>query len=167
MVRFGIAGLGVMGTGHARSIINGKVPGAVLTAVCDTDPAKLEWIKTEQPEVAAFTSTAEMFASGAIDAVVVATPHYGHPPIAEEAFAARVHVMIEKPAGVYTKQVREMTDAYQGCEPGLIFGIMYNQRTEPMYRKMHEIVRSGELGELKRTSWLITDWYRSQAYYNS
>ncbi|MCL2499500.1 MAG: Gfo/Idh/MocA family oxidoreductase [Defluviitaleaceae bacterium] len=164
MLRFGIAGVGVMGKGHARSLLENKVPGAVLTAVCDTDPTKTEWVKDEQPEIATYESTAEMFASGKIDAVIVATPHYSHPPVAREAFAANIHVMIEKPAGVYTKQVREMIEE---APKHLIFGIMYNQRTEPMYRKMHEIVQSGELGELKRTSWLITDWYRSQTYYNS
>ncbi|MCL2604972.1 MAG: Gfo/Idh/MocA family oxidoreductase [Defluviitaleaceae bacterium] len=167
MVRFGITGVGVMGTGHARSLLEGKVPGGVLAAVCDVDPAKLEWVKTEQPEIAVYENAAEMFASGKIDAVIVATPHYGHPPIAREAFAANIHVMIEKPAGVYTKQVREMIDDHKKRAPNLVFGIMYNQRTEPMYRKMYEITQSGELGELKRTSWLITDWYRSQAYYNS
>jgi predicted dehydrogenase len=167
MIRFGVVGIGVMGTDHAKSLMEGKVGGAELAAVCDTHPARLEWFKSEYPGVATYDNTAELFASGKIDAVIVSTPHYGHPPIAMEAFAAGVHVMIEKPAGVYTKQVREMNEAFAKNDKNLVFGIMHNQRTHPMYRKMREIVHSGELGELRRTSWLITDWYRSQAYYDS
>jgi predicted dehydrogenase len=167
MIRFGIAGIGVMGTNHAKSLLEGKVPGAILTAVCDTDTDKLNGFQSQNPSVATFDNTTAMFSSGKIDAVIVATPHYDHPPIARQAFAAKLHVMIEKPAGVYTKQVREMIDAYNKTDKILVFGIMYNTRTHPVYQKMREIVQSGQLGELKRTSWLITDWYRSQAYYNS
>lgn len=164
-VRFGIAGVGIMGSGHAHNLLEGKVPGGVLAAVCDIDPAKLEWVKQQHPDVAVFENTQAMFDSGAIDAVVIATPHYFHPPIAMEAFARGIHVMSEKPAGVYTKQVREMNEA--AAQSGVVFGIMYNVRTEPVYRKMREMVKNGELGEIKRTSWLITNWYRPQAYYNS
>jgi predicted dehydrogenase len=157
-----------MGLNHARSLLEGKVSGAELTAVCDTDPKRLTVFKTEHSHVATYGNTSEMLAAKKIDAILVATPHYDHPPIAKEAFAAGVHVMIEKPAGVYTQQVREMNTAFARNEKqNLVFGIMYQQRTDPMYRKMREMVQSGELGELKRTSWLITDWYRSQAYYDS
>lgn len=167
MIRFGIAGVGTMGTGHAKSFMEGKIPGAELTAVCDTDPNRLEFYKKEYPNTATFFDSKEMLASGKIDAILVATPHYDHPVIAQQGFAAGVHVLIEKPAGVYTKQVREMNESYAQLNNGKLFAIMYNQRTDPMYRKMREMIQNGELGELRRTSWLITDWYRSQAYYNS
>jgi len=167
MIRFGIIGIGAMGTNHAKAFIDGEVSGGVLAAISDTDPKKVEWAKKEYPDVAVFGDNLEMFKSGKIDAVIVATPHYDHPPLAQEAFKHNLHVMIEKPAGVYTKQVREMMDAYEKSGRKVIFGIMYNQRTEPMYRKMREMVQSGELGEIKRTSWIVTDWYRSQAYYDT
>jgi predicted dehydrogenase len=154
-----------MGSGHADNLINGKVPGGELAAVCDIDPAKLDWAKEQFPNAKFFASTDEMFTSGAVDAVVIATPHYAHPTIAIEAFKHKLHVMCEKPAGVYTKAVREMNEAAKNSN--VVFGIMYNQRTNPMFRKMREMVQGGELGEIKRTSWLITDWYRPQAYYNS
>jgi predicted dehydrogenase len=167
MIRFGIVGVGVMGTGHAKSIVEGKVNGAVLTAVCDTVQDKRDAFAAQFTQVKVFGSADELFAGGLVDAVIIATPHYDHPPIAKQAFAAGLHVMIEKPAGVYTKQVREMNEAHAALASPPVFAIMYNQRTDPMYKKMREMVQSGELGELKRTSWLITDWYRSQAYYNS
>jgi len=162
MVRLGIVGCGIMGKGHAESILRGDVKGAELTAICDINPAALEWAK--EKNIKTFATTAELFDSGAIDAVIIATPHYDHPTIAMEAMNKKIHVMVEKPAGVFTKNVREMNKIAETA--GVVFGIMYNQRTNPMYRKMREMVQGGELGELKRTSWLITDWYRPQAYYN-
>ena len=165
MVRLGIVGVGHMGKGHAQSIWDGKVPGAVLTAVCDTDPKALAWAKEKDPNIKTFDSAKAMFDSGDIDAVIIATPHYDHPIIAMEAMAKKIHVLTEKPAGVFTKNVREMNEMAE--KSGVVFGIMYQQRTIPMYRKMREMVQNGELGDIKRTSWLITDWYRPQAYYDN
>ena len=100
-----------------------------------------------------------------VDAVLIATPHYFHPPLVIEALGHGLHVMSEKPAGVYTKQVREMNEVADKSDK--IFAIMFNQRTNCLYRKAYELVHSGEFGELKRVTWIITDWYRTQAYYNS
>ena len=165
MVRLGIVGFGLMGQGHANNIFEGRVPGCELAAVCDIDPSKLEKIKAEHPQIKTFDNATDMLKSGAIDAVLISTPHYDHPIIAMEAFENKIHVMSEKPAGVFTKNVREMNA--KAAASGVVFGIMYNQRTHPMYRKMYEMVHGGELGAIKRTSWLITDWYRPQAYYNA
>jgi len=106
-----------------------------------------------------------MFASGSVDAVLIATPHYDHPPLAIKAFEKGLHVLVEKPAGVYTKQVRQMNEV--AAQSGKVFGIMYNQRTNPIYQKLRDLVLSGELGEIRRTNWIITSWYRSQSYYDS
>lgn len=165
-VRIGIIGIGNMGSAHAQSIVEGKVEGMVLTAVADVNPARLDWAKEKLGEdVARFDDASAMMKSGKIDAVIIAVPHYFHPPYAIEAFENGLHVMCEKPAGVYTKAVREMNEAAQ--RSGLVFGMMFNQRTNHVFRKMKEIVDSGELGAIKRTNWLITDWYRTQAYYDS
>jgi len=165
MVRFGIVGCGTMGKGHAQSIWEGKVVGAVLTSVCDTDPKALEWAKEKDVNIKTFDHVTAMFDSGEIDVVLIATPHYDHPTIAMEAMEKGIHVMAEKPIGVFTKNVRELNERSKTA--GVVFGIMYNQRTDPMYRKMRKMVQSGELGTLKRTSWIITDWYRPQAYYDT
>ncbi|WP_199620088.1 Gfo/Idh/MocA family protein [Paenibacillus alkalitolerans] len=165
-VRVGVVGMGNMGTGHSKYLWEGKVKGARLTAVSDMDPKKADWVKTKLgEEVAFFSSAEEMFASGLVDAVIVATPHYDHPDCAIEAFKHGLHVLIEKPAGVYTKQVRLMNEA--AAASGKVFSIMYNQRTNPLYRKLRDLITSGELGEVRRTNWIITNWYRSQSYYNS
>ena len=165
-VRVGVIGIGNMGSSHARQLAAGKVPGAVLAAVCDINPQRLDWAKANLgPNVQLFADAAQLYAAGCIDAVVIATPHYDHPPLAIAAFERGLHVLVEKPAGVYTKQVREMNAA--AAKSGKVFSMMYNQRTNPLYQKVRELVHSGELGELKRVIWIITSWYRSQSYYDS
>ena len=162
--RLGIIGIGNMGNGHFHNVMEGKVPSARVTAVCDIDPAKKDRVK-EFPEVRFFENVDELLASGCIDAALIAVPHYDHPAIAMKCFAKGIHVLTEKPAGVYAKQVREMNEAADRA--GVRFGIMFNQRTNPIYARAREIVQSGELGELKRMVWIITNWYRTQAYYDS
>ena len=164
--RVGVVGLGNMGSVHAKALAEGEIRGAVLAAVCDAGKERLDWAKEQLGgEIARFTDADELFTSGTIDGVLIATPHYDHPALAIRAFAQGLHVLIEKPAGVYTKQVREMNEA--AAASGKVYGIMYNQRLNPMYLKLRELVRSGELGEVRRTNWIITDWYRSQSYYDS
>ncbi|THF82116.1 Gfo/Idh/MocA family protein [Cohnella fermenti] len=165
-VRIGIVGLGNMGSMHTRYLFQNEVAGAELTAVCDKQPDRLAWAKEEFGDrVARFDDYNEMLASGAVDGVIVNTPHYFHPEQAILAMRQGLHVLIEKPAGVYTKQVREMNGI--SAASGKVFGIMYNQRTNPLYAKLKDLIASGELGEIRRTNWIITDWYRSQSYYDS
>lgn len=166
MFRIGIVGIGNMGRAHAQYINNGRIRGAELTAVCDISPRALKWAEDELgDEVKRFSSIEELLESGCVDGVIIATPHYDHPSLAIQAFDAGLHVLVEKPAGVYTKQVEEMNQAAQ--KSGKVFGIMFNQRTNPLYQKVRDLVHSGELGDLKRVIWIITDWYRSQSYYDS
>lgn len=164
-VRIGIVGIGNMGSTHSKNIIENKVDNLELAAVCDNSSQKQEWIAENLKGVKSFTDYKEMIDSGLIDAVLIATPHYLHPDIAIYAFEKGLHVMSEKPAGVYTKQVIEMNEAAK--KTSKVFGIMFNQRTIPMYQKAREIVKSGRLGEPKRFIWIITDWYRTQSYYDS
>ena len=164
-VRLGIIGVGNMGTGHALSLMAGDVPEMALTAVADVNPARLLWAEENLPGVARFDDAQQLMESGLVDAVLVATPHYLHPPLVISALEHGLHVISEKPAGVYTKAVREMNEA--AAKSDKTFAIMFNQRTNCVYRKMKEIISSGELGQIRRTNWIITNWYRSQSYYDS
>ena len=165
-VRLGIIGVGNMGSGHAQNILAGKCPEIVITAVADRRESRRQWAKETLPEgTAIFEEGSDLIKSGLCDAVHICTPHYQHPTLAMEAFDAGLHVMCEKPAGVYTKAVREMNEAAK--KSGKVFAMMFNQRTNCVYRKMYEMVHGGELGELKRVNWIITDWYRTQMYYDS
>ena len=165
MVKLGIIGLGNMGTTHANNIKSGVVKNMELTAICDISEARQTKAKELFPDVAVFDNADKLFASGLCDAVLIAVPHYDHPNLAIKAFESGLNVLTEKPAGVYTKQVKEMNDAAQNSDK--VFGIMYNQRTNPVYQKIRKMVQSGELGHIKRITWIITDWYRPQAYHDS
>ena len=164
-IRLGILGFGNIGKVHTDNIIGGKCPSVELAAICDHKEARLEEAKEKAPNAKLFTSYEEMLKSGEIDSVLIAVPHYDHPRFAIMAMQAGIHTLVEKPAGVYTKQVKEMNEIAKGCD--VVFGLMMNQRTNCIYRKMREIVKSGELGEIRRTNLIITDWYRPQIYYNS
>lgn len=164
-VKLGIIGYGNMGTTHVHNIMNGKVPKMELCALCDSDPDRLAAFSGAYPNIPTFENAEDMYKSGAIDAVLIAVPHYDHPDLAIMAFDYNLNVLIEKPAGVYTKQVMEMNEA--AAKSDKVFGIMYNQRTNPVYQKIKKMVEEGQLGKIKRITWIITDWYRSQAYHDS
>ncbi len=155
-----------MGRSHVQLLGQGKIKGAILTAVCDPFQDHLkELLKDTAGDVQIFKDEDAFLNESDIDAVLISTPHYDHPRLAVKAFAKGMHVLVEKPAGVYTKSVAEMNKAAK--ESDKVFGIMYNQRCNPIYQKLRELIQSGELGEIKRTNWIITDWYRSQSYYDS
>ena len=165
-IKLGIIGFGNMGKVHARNVmLDGKVPNVEVTAICDIDDAKLELAKEMYPDIPTFKDAEEMFKSGLIDSVMVAIPHYDHAKYAMMAFDYNLNVIIEKPAGVYTKQVKEMNE--RAAKSDKVYGIMYNQRTNPLYQKVKKLIEDGELGGLKRITWIITDWYRTQAYHDS
>ena len=164
-LKFGIIGFGNMGSGHAKTIMDGKVPKMELCAICDIDPERIAVSKELYPDVATFDNATALINSGLCDTIIVATPHYDHAEIAIEGLKKGLNVITEKPAGVYTKQVLEMNEVAKNSKG--VFGIMYNQRTNPVYRKLREMILSGELGGIKRVQWTITDWYRPQAYHDS
>jgi len=165
-VRYGIIGIVNMGSGHCKSLLGGLVPSGELTAVCDTDPKKLEAAGTFLTEkVRRFENTEQFFKESGVDAVMIATPHYLHPPLVIEALSHGINAISEKPAGVYTKAVREMNAIAE--KSGKLFGLMFNQRTNPLYQKVRDLLQSGELGEMRRVNWIITNWYRPQSYYDS
>jgi predicted dehydrogenase len=160
-VRIGVLGLGNMGSGHARSILEGKIPRAVLTAVCDQNPKATAAF----PGIPAFTSAGDLFGSGLVDAVIIATPHFSHTTEGIAALQAGLHVLVEKPISVHKADCERLIAAYQ---PGRqIFAAMFNQRTDPFYTKLRGLIQSGELGAMRRIQWTVTNWFRTQAYYNS
>ncbi len=164
-IRLGIIGLGNMGSGHMTNILTGKVTNVELTALCDIDSQRLSVAAERAPGIPCFADSDCLIASGLCDAVLIATPHYFHPPIAIAAFAAGLHVLTEKPAGVRVSDVLDMNAAAD--RSGKVFGIMFNQRTGELFQKAREMVQSGVLGIPRRLTWIITNWYRTDAYYRS
>ncbi|GAA1428352.1 Gfo/Idh/MocA family oxidoreductase [Microlunatus lacustris] len=164
-VRLGIVGLGAQGSMYGRLIADGRVPGMVVGALCDTDPAALAAAAERHPGVPTHTDHAALLASGDVDAVVTCVPHYLHPEMGIAALEAGIHALVEKPAGVYTRQVAEL-NAVAEQHPETTFAIMFNQRNNPLYQAIKKIVDSGELGAIRHTSWIITTWWRPQGYYD-
>ncbi|MBO4538941.1 MAG: Gfo/Idh/MocA family oxidoreductase [Clostridia bacterium] len=183
--RIGIVGFGNQGSAYVALLTGGlkignfhmNLPGiklvknGVLGAVCDINPEKLEaQYKKFHLSCPKYTDYKEMIESGNIDAVIVTTPHYFHPEVVIYALEHGLHAMSDKPAGVYTKQVKEMNAVaakIQKKDPNRLFAIMFNQRTNNAYKFMKKTIAEGGIGELKRFNWIITDWYRSQSYYDS
>ena len=167
-LKLGIIGIGNMGSGHAKNIMEGKCPEIELAAIADSNAERLAWAKEQGygESVQYFDDAIAMLESGVIDSCLVAVPHYEHGLYAMECMERGIHVMVEKPAGVYTLQAKEM-NACADEHPEVVFGMMFNQRTNCIYRKLKELVSSGKYGEIRRTNWIITNWYRPQFYYDS
>lgn len=167
-VRIGIIGVGNMGSIHAKYMHN--VPGAKLAALADRDPERLKLIHSQvnKPEdVACFDDGLSLIAKGNVDAVIIATPHYDHPPLTIAAFKKGLHVLTEKPVAVTAKAADEVNETYKKMRNKPIWGAMFQQRTDPIWKKVKQLIDTGEIGEIRRVNWIITNWFRTQSYYNS
>ena len=164
-LRLAIIGIGNMGSEHCRLILSGKCPEVRLTAVADLRPDRRAWAEKALPGVQVFESAEALYASGVCDAVLIAAPHFQHEPLAVSALEAGLHVLCEKPAAVQADRAENMIRAARKAGKTLTF--MFNQRTNGLYRAMKNLLDSGEMGAIKRVNWIITDWYRTQRYYDS
>ena len=163
-VRIGIIGMGNIGKHHAGYLLDGKVSRAQLTAVCSTSPGKLDAYKAKGLHV--FDDGLKLIQSGQVDAVIVATPHYQHTALGIAALEAGVHLMVEKPISAH-KADAERLIAVAKKHPHVKFSGMFQLRVEPRYTRIQKLIQSGELGQIVRVNWLITDWFRTEAYYAS
>ena len=163
-VRIGIIGMGNMGRFHANDLLEGKVPRGELAAVGSTSPHKLEEYKDKGVQI--YGSGEELIGSGAIDALLIATPHYQHTSLGIAALEAGLHIMVEKPISAHKADAERLIAAAE-ARPEQVFGAMFQLRVEPRYQKIRELVQGGELGDLVRVLWVMTDWFRSEAYFQS
>lgn len=167
-VRIGVIGAGNMGSSHARDLAT-RVPGARLAAVCDVDRTRADRCAAEC-QAPAYYSADDLLAQADLDAVVIATPHYAHTPLSIASLARGWHVLVEKPLAVQVADGRQMLAAYaqaRQANPRLVFAIMFQQRTYSYWQKIKALLEAGALGRLARATWLITDWFRTQSYYDN
>lgn len=160
-----VIGLGNMGSAHAACIAAGEIAGMTLAAVCDVDGKKCAAFQAANPSVRAYTDYRELLRDKAAEAVIIAVPHPLHCEMAAAALEQGFHVLLEKPADVSVSKVQKLNEI--AAKSPYVFGMMFNQRTHPLFQRTREIVQSGKLGQLKRTNWTVTNWYRSQHYYDS
>jgi predicted dehydrogenase len=161
-VRLGIIGMGNIGKHHAEYLRAGKVDRCELVAVCSTSPAKLE----KYLPLKVHGDAEDLIRSGTVDAVLIATPHYQHTALGIAALEHGLHVMIEKPISAHKADAERLIAAHKKRKR-LVFAGMFQLRAEPRYLKIRKLIQSGELGDIARVSWIITDWYRTEAYYAS
>ena len=162
-VRLGVIGCGGMFRYHAKYFAS--IPELRFTAGCDIEPTALKFA-VDTYGVEGFTDGHALLESGLVDAVLIATPHYFHPGLTIEAFKAGLHVLCEKPVAVTAKAAQQMNEAHARHKK-LVFAAMFMMRMSPMWRKVKEMVDGGAVGRITRVNWIVTDWFRSQAYYNS
>jgi len=150
-----------MGCVHADYIMKGLIKGCEITAVCDCVPDRL----AKFPQCKTFTNSRDLIRSGEVDAVLIATPHYQHTPIGIDALEQGLHVLVEKPISVHKADCERLIAAHKNKNQ--VFAAMFNQRTDPHYQKVKSLIDSGVIGEINRINWVITDWFRTEAYYAS
>lgn len=165
-VRLGVVGYGNQGSIYARALSRAEVPGMVLGAIADVDPARRVAAGQDHPGVPTYADGLELIRSEDVDAVVTTLPHFQHAEIGLAALDHGLHVLVEKPVGVHVEQAQDLVDRASE-RPDLVFAVMFNQRTNPLYQKVREIVAGGEIGEIRRSTWVITTWWRPQGYYDS
>ncbi|MCC7519426.1 MAG: Gfo/Idh/MocA family oxidoreductase [Verrucomicrobiae bacterium] len=160
-IRLGVLGVGGMGAHHAKTVLDGKVHGLELAAVCDLNVAAFKLA----PDLPRFTDSEALLDAGLVDAVLIATPHYAHTTLGIAALKRGLHVLVEKPISVHKMDAERLVAAHRGKKQ--VFAAMFNQRTDAQFMKVRELVCNGSLGEIRRMSWIVTDWFRSDAYYAS
>ena len=163
-VRLGIIGLGNIGKHHCGYLLDGKIFRCELTAVCSVIPAELDLFRGKVPNL--FNDGAELINSGKCDAIIIATPHYQHTTLGIAALEAGLHIMVEKPISAH-KADAERLIACAKTRPKQVFAGMFQMRVEPRYAKLKKLIDDGELGPVVRINWIITDWFRTEAYYAS
>lgn len=164
-LKIAVIGIGNMGLAHAACIAENKIKGMSLAAVCDICDKKLSDFSKKYPYVKCCKNYKELLDARVCDGVIIAVPHPLHSEISIDAFRHGLNVMLEKPADISVSRVKTLNSEAE--KSGKVFSVMFNQRTNPLFSKAREIVQSGELGELKRTVWIITNWFRTQSYYDS
>jgi len=165
-INIAVIGAGIMGSSHARDI--DALENCELAAICDIQPERADHF-ARLYGVPAFYDHVEMLSQIDLDAILIATPHYDHPTIAIEAFQRGLHVLTEKPIAVHVRAAQEMIAAYHKAltkYQDLVFAVMFQQRTYGFWQKIKSLIDEGELGKLIRTTWIITNWFRTQSYYD-
>ncbi len=168
VVKLGIIGIGNMGSSHIGYMH--EVPGVKLTAIADHDPQRIEvgvGKAANGDALETYEQGSALIAKADVDAILIATPHYDHPPLTKAAFKRGLHVLCEKPVAVTAKAAAEVNQAYKRMKKKPIWGAMFQQRTEPRWRKVKQLIDTGEIGQIQRVNWIITSWFRSQTYYDS
>lgn len=165
-VRAVLIGFGGMGRTYAQMIYAGMVPGMELVGVCCRNASGQTLLENAFPGVAIYSDADDMAAQEAdFDAVIIVTPHTSHVPLGLRFAALGKHLLLDKPAGVRAADVAALEALCR--DKGVTFGMIFNNRRLPAFRRAKALLESGVLGKLHRAVWVCNSWYRSPAYHRS
>jgi predicted dehydrogenase len=166
-IKLAVIGIGAMGSQHVKDIQS--LSGVQLSAICDLIPERMEAI-TSSSTTKSFTDYQDLLNSIELDGVLISTPHYDHTPVAINCFQKGIHVLTEKPIAAHMSDGKLMVEAFKEAlihNSDLKFAIMFQQRTYGYWKKIKSMIDDGELGKLIRATWIITNWFRNQSYYDN
>lgn len=159
--------IGVGGRGSYDAAIVNADPRARVTALCDLFDDRIEVgiqkIKAEKPSV--YKDYQKLLASD-VDAVLIATPPFEHPPMLEAAVQARKHVYCEKPMGVDVEGCKQVIAAGRRADPEKCISVGFQQRYGPVYLEGYKRIQDGQIGELAnaRGFWIGGDPFKRVPY---
>ena len=159
-VRLGIIGVGNIGLQHANNILSGVIQGGIITAVSARGSCSL----AEQFNIPQYSNYKELIDKQVCDAVIVATPTCSHLEIGCYALSRGLHVLMEKPIGLSVAEGEAMLALVQ---PKQVFGLMLNQRADPVFVAMKKKMDENLLGALQRINWTMTNWFRPEIYFQT
>lgn len=158
IIKLGVIGLGNIAKQHINNVTSGAVKHCQITALCSRSGSEL----AAALNASHFSDYQALIDSGLVDAVLIATPTLSHYEIAKYALEKNLHVMLEKPIGLSSLEGEKLLAI---AKPESKFALMLNQRTDPTFKKMKAIVDSGVLGDIQRTHWTMTNWFRPNIYF--
>ncbi len=139
----GLIGAGRIGKMHAKNIIS-HVPNAFLKAVVDE---KLDKDWAEKVGIAVPTNDINIILNDPeIEAVVIATPSSTHVSMIKRAAAAGKQIFCEKPIALNPEAIEEVISAVK--KAGVKLQVGFNRRFDPDFKKVHEMVQAGEVGDI-------------------
>lgn len=141
-VKVGVVGLGNQGLAHVEALKS--IEAAELAAVADADPARAKRVAGEYKVPSTYGSARELCEKGGVDAVVVATPDHLHLEPVMAALECGKHVLVEKPMATRLDEAERM--AAEARRRGLILMVNFENRFNPPFAHVKELLRRGELG---------------------
>ena len=162
-VRLGVIGCGGMARSHMKYF--NTIPGLQFAAAADSFADNVKLVTDTYPGVKGFADGQALIASGAVDAILICTPHYFHPELSIAGFKAGLHVLTEKPVAVTALAAQQVNEEH-AKHPGLVYSAMFQMRDVPLWKRVKHIIASGQLGAVTRLTWIVTNWFRTQAYYD-
>jgi predicted dehydrogenase len=157
--------IGIAGCGRIVRLVHLKAleadPRVSVVAIADPDRAAQSFVAEHAPRAKYFASADDMLTTAELDAVVIAVPPPLHLPVAQAAFARKLHAYVEKPIAPSIDDGEAIISAWR--EAGTVAQIGFNCRFNDLYRQMKSAIASGAIGDPIATRSALTAHWPAQA----